>query len=242
VARLLVSVRSADEARIALRGGAAVIDVKEPDRGPLGRADFAVWTEVRRAVPAGIPVSLAMGELYEWLEGAGPVSDNGPVQPELEYDPSLYRGFAFRKMGLAGAGTRADWAAKWSRFRRRWGAGPSWVAVIYADWECARAPQPERVLDAALATDDCAGVMIDTWDKAQPCVIDPAWARWLGQARAAGRLTAVAGSIEAKTIERLAPIRPDIIAVRGSACVGGDRRAAVDAERVSRLVEAAARI
>ena len=34
--RLLVSVRSAEEAEIALAGGADVIDVKEPRRGALG--------------------------------------------------------------------------------------------------------------------------------------------------------------------------------------------------------------
>ena len=39
--RLLVSVRSAAEAEAALAGGAAVIDVKEPTRGALGRADDA---------------------------------------------------------------------------------------------------------------------------------------------------------------------------------------------------------
>ncbi|MBY0228781.1 MAG: (5-formylfuran-3-yl)methyl phosphate synthase, partial [Gemmataceae bacterium] len=34
---LIVSVRSADEARIALENGADLIDVKEPSRGALGR-------------------------------------------------------------------------------------------------------------------------------------------------------------------------------------------------------------
>ena len=36
--QLLVSVRSAEEARAALEGGAALIDVKEPSRGSLGSA------------------------------------------------------------------------------------------------------------------------------------------------------------------------------------------------------------
>ena len=37
--RLLVSVRNASEARAAINGGADVIDIKEPDHGPLGMAD-----------------------------------------------------------------------------------------------------------------------------------------------------------------------------------------------------------
>ena len=35
---LLVSVRNVEEALAALEGGASLIDVKEPSRGPLGRA------------------------------------------------------------------------------------------------------------------------------------------------------------------------------------------------------------
>ena len=48
MAGLLVSVRSAEEARAALAGGATVIDIKEPDRGPLGRAEPEVWQQVAR--------------------------------------------------------------------------------------------------------------------------------------------------------------------------------------------------
>ena len=95
MASLLVSVRSASEALAALEGGAAVIDVKEPDRGPLGRADASVWSEVRAAVPYGTPVSVALGELTEWVDGR-PQAERGRL-----------RGFAFRKVGLAGAGPHA---------------------------------------------------------------------------------------------------------------------------------------
>ncbi|GIS63269.1 MAG: hypothetical protein CM1200mP2_54940 [Planctomycetaceae bacterium] len=35
---LLVSVRSGQEARAAIEGGCAVLDVKEPAHGPLGMA------------------------------------------------------------------------------------------------------------------------------------------------------------------------------------------------------------
>ena len=63
--RLLVSVRSAAEAEAALAGGAAVIDVKEPARGALGRADDAVIADVVRAVAGRAPVSAALGELRD---------------------------------------------------------------------------------------------------------------------------------------------------------------------------------
>ncbi|MCA1686503.1 MAG: (5-formylfuran-3-yl)methyl phosphate synthase [Planctomycetia bacterium] len=226
MASLLVSVRSAGEARAALVGGARFIDVKEPARGPLGMADYEVWAAVRAAVPPGTPVSVALGELAEW-GGDGP-------------DPARFLGFSFRKLGLAGSGP--DWADRWWRLRRRWGGGPSWVAVAYADWERADAPPPGDVLDVAVASDDCAGVLIDTWDKSRPSPVDLTWAPWFDRARQCGRLTALAGGLDAPAIGRLAPLRPDVVAVRGAACSGGDRGAEVDPARVAALARVASAV
>src|SRR5947209_3237758 len=129
MADLLVSVRSAGEARAALAGGATVIDVKEPDRGPLGRADVAVWRDVREAVPPEVPVSVALGELRDWRGIEGPGRE-------------AFAGLTYRKLGLAGSGP--GWAEEWSRLRDAWGAGPPWIAVAYADWIEADAPHPEQ--------------------------------------------------------------------------------------------------
>ncbi len=225
MAKLLVSVRSVDEARAALEGGAAVIDVKEPGRGPLGRADVDVWQSVRQAVAEAAPVSVALGELREWT-GAGVVLER-----------SVFSGLAFRKLGLSEAGP--DWRECWSALRRAWGPGPSWVAVVYADWPEARAPHPDAVLDAALAVDDCTGVLIDTWDKSRPSPVDRSWASWLARARGGGRFIALAGGLGEADILRLAPLAPDLFAVRGAACRRGDRRAPIDRDRVARLVRAA---
>jgi len=227
VAQLLVSVRSVDEALAALAGGAAVIDVKEPDRGPLGCADFEVCRAVRRAVPPGIPVSVALGELRDW---------QAPGSSCLTPPSNLFAGITFRKLGLAGAGP--DWAEAWAVLRRAWGPGPSWVAVAYADWERADAPHPDAVLDAALATTDCAGVLVDTWDKTRPNPIDASWGPWVARARRGGRRVALAGGLNAADIARLAPLRPDLFAVRGAACRYGDRLAAVEPDRVALLVRA----
>jgi uncharacterized protein (UPF0264 family) len=227
VAGLLVSVRSADEARAALLGGATVIDIKEPGRGPLGRADFATWAMIRSAVAGRVPVSVALGELPEW---------DGSEAP----GPGRFAGISYRKLGLSGAG--ADWSRAWGDLRRAWGPGPPWVAVAYADWDRAGSPPPDDVLAVALEADDCVGVLVDTWDKERPSPIDGSWERWFARARGGGRLTALAGGLGETAIERLAPLRPDLFAVRGAACEGGDRRAAIDAVRVAALVEAIQRL
>jgi uncharacterized protein (UPF0264 family) len=231
VSSLLVSVRSADEALSALKGGAAVIDVKDPDRGPLGLASPEVWDEVRMAVPAGTPMSVALGELREWI------GEGNATGPPPDRAPNQFRRFAFRKMGLSGVGD--DWDEDWSKARRMLGHGPGWVAVIYADWERARAPRPDRVLDVAFASDDCGGVLIDTYDKSIKSPVDLTWKRWIDRARQSGLLVALGGGIDLEAIERLAPLKPDLFAVRGAACRGGDRRNPVDPALVAELAKAA---
>src|SRR6516162_9005987 len=89
--RLLVSVRNATEAEAALAGGAHLIDVKEPARGPLGRADEATIAAVVRRVAGRRPVSAAMGEL---------APNAGPGAPP---------GLAYVKWGLAGRACNAGW-------------------------------------------------------------------------------------------------------------------------------------
>jgi len=66
--KLLVSVRDAAEARAALVGGADLIDVKEPSRGSLGRAEADTIAAVAHAVGGRTPVSAALGELRDWAD------------------------------------------------------------------------------------------------------------------------------------------------------------------------------
>ena len=220
-----------------MAGGASIIDVKEPSRGALGRADCSVWREVRRAVPGPIPVSVALGELNEWL-----------APDRAEIPPDAWPGIAFGKLGLANAGP--DWCKHWrdlrdeltplavgrpGRFRER----PSWVAVVYLDWEAARAPEPDSVIQAAGDCDECSGILFDTWDKSHRVRIDRSWERRFDRVRDLGRFLALAGSLDIEAIRRLRDRKPDVFAVRGAACRGGDRRAAVDRDQVARLVEAA---
>ncbi len=235
MAQLLVSVRSAIEATEAVAGGASIIDVKEPARGPLGRAACSVWREVRRAVPASIPVSVALGELNEWLE-----------PDRIEVSSDAWTGIDFRKLGLANA--CPDWRIHWRDLRAdladlavpRTGSPlgrPSWVAVVYLDWETAQAPDPHSVIRAAGEFEECSGILFDTWDKSRRTRIDRSWERWFDQVRNLGRFLSLAGSLDVEAIRRLGALKPDIFAVRGAACRGGDRNATIDREQVARLVE-----
>ena len=75
---LLVSVRSVEEARAAVEGGCAVLDVKEPSRGPLGMADPQVIRDtVECGRAAGVTTSMALGEVVEWTDESAAAFD-GP--------------------------------------------------------------------------------------------------------------------------------------------------------------------
>ncbi len=219
---LLVSVRSAAEALCAVEGGASVVDVKEPDRGALGMADPEVWREVRQIVPRHLPVTVALGDLEDWRDRAGP-------------EPSRFEGLAFRKMGFAHAG--ADWADRWTALRTAWGDGPAWVAVVYADFARAGAPSPGEVI-AEAARARCAGVLIDTYGKEPGVAIDRGWAEVVAEIRLRVGLVVIAGGLDEAAIRDLRDLDPDHFAVRGAACERGDRRLGIDPGRVGALVRA----
>ncbi|WP_165231440.1 (5-formylfuran-3-yl)methyl phosphate synthase [Aquisphaera insulae] len=223
MAQLLVSVRSAAEAALAHRAGASIIDVKEPDAGPLGMSSWRDWIAVRQGLGGSVPVSVALGELSDWI---------GPSPPAVP--PHAWPGLAFRKVGLAGSSPR--WRAEWAEVREQLGdAGPAWIAVAYADWKSAGAPSPDEVLEAATESDAISGLLLDTWSKACPLRIDPELVAWSRRVRATGKRLAVAGGLDAAAIPGVACLRPDIVAVRGAACGGGDRRSFVEPERVAKL-------
>ena len=133
MAKLLVSVRSAIEASTAVAAGAAIIDIKEPLRGSLGRAPCSAWTAVRAAVSRSIPISVALGELSDWFQGDA-----------VDVPPASWAGVSYCKLGLAAA--HPGWVSQWRAVRRRLRGEtadlPAWVAVIYIDWQRAGAPPP----------------------------------------------------------------------------------------------------
>ena len=220
--QLLVSVRSATEAATALRGGAALIDVKEPSHGSLGRASDSVLAEVVRVVAGRRPVSAALGELMAGLDV--------PDQPSL----------AYVKWGLADC--REDWqhllCGAMRRLRERLSNCRA-VAVAYADWQPARAPRPEEI--CSFAIDNAVGVfLIDTWQKDGSTLFDwlplDAIEQLAERCRAAGTPIALAGSLGVTEIDTLLPLRPEWFAVRGAVCQGHRRGAAIDEDKVRQLV------
>lgn len=229
--RLLVSVRSAAEAVVAASNGADIVDAKEPNAGPLGAVSAEVLREIELALPAHVPLGVALGD----------VSTPGQLAEVLDRLALPSRaGGVFLKCGFAGVG-RSEQVTEILRLamQRARALGPS-VAVIaaaYADGDRAGALSPQTILDAAIDA-GVRGALIDTWAKdgrglLRQISLD-ALAAWVARARAAGLLAALAGSLDADDIAILRSVEPDVVGVRGAVCRGG-RAGALDADRLRLL-------
>ncbi|HTU19255.1 MAG TPA: (5-formylfuran-3-yl)methyl phosphate synthase [Gemmataceae bacterium] len=225
--QLLVSVRNAAEAEAAMAGGADLIDVKEPERGPLGAADCGIVTEVIAQVAGRRPVSAALGELLDsfWKKPA--------VVPQL----------AYTKWGLAGFQRHLPLFWQWElthAVQQLAEINPACkaVAVAYADWEPAQAPTPDEVLTLALQL-RLGAFLIDTWHKDGSTLLDwlpiSAIARLRKRCLTENLPMALAGSLGPAEIQTLLPLRPDWFAVRGAVCQGRRRGAAIDEGKVRQL-------
>jgi len=228
--RLLVSVRAGDEVAAALAGGADIIDAKEPARGSLGPVSPEVLQAIAARMPAAVPLSVALGDFTE--PDAVRLAVAGVKVPGRRAPTYVKLGFAGERSEAAVtslvAAAVADAAATPLR--------PIVVPVAYADHENAGSPAPEDLLRAAMAAGSRA-FLIDTCLKDGRALLE--WIalerlrRLSADARSAGMLLAIAGSLDLAALDHLAGIA-DVIGVRGAACRGG-REGSVEAALVRRV-------
>ena len=220
--RLLVSVRSAAEAEIALSGGADVIDIKEPGRGALGPADPDTWQEVRQIVGRRAIVSAALGEL---------------LADDIQQLAARAAGLRFAKIGLAGCGSHRGWLSRWFSVVSKLPPGVQPVPVAYADWPAAGAPSPSVALSLAMQS-RARLLLIDTYDKTRGGLLGHLSFESLREladfAHSSRVQLALAGSLNAASIAKLLPLAPAYIGVRGAACRGG-REGTIDTAIVKSL-------
>jgi dihydroneopterin aldolase len=213
--RLLASVRSAEEARVVLRGGADIIDLKEPALGALGRLADATIRAAVAAVAGRRPVSATIGDL--------PL-DPAAVGRAVAQMAAL--GVDIVKIGFFPGDAAATLAALAPLAR----SGVRMAAVLFAD----RRPDLRLVDDCAAA--GFHGVMLDTADKrAGPLTrhLDlAALDAFVRRARRHAMLAGLAGSLGAADVPLLLPLAPDYLGFR-SALAAGSRDGPLDPAAVA---------
>ena len=227
--KLLVSVRDVSEARDALDGGADLIDIKEPTRGSLGAADPATWRTIAKEICGRRPLSVALGE----FNALG--SQQLPVIP-AEID--------FAKMGLAGCGIVENWHESWVKRLSELARTVERVAVAYADWRLAEAPDPLEIVENS-AKADCRVLLIDTFLKSNGNIASVLGESRLDEivtaARRRGLMIVLGGSITLDILPFVVAARPDYIAVRGAVC-DGSRTGRLDRALVQRFADELSRV
>ena len=221
--RLLISVRSAEEATVALAGGADLIDVKEPSNGPLGVAHHEVLAAVLAVVNGAVPVSAALGE---WTPNA-----------LNEAHWHLQLPVQFLKWGLAGYGNSPGWGEDLLETRRQIRTGTEVVLVAYADWEKAKSPAPAEIVKFARRFRYKA-VLFDTYNKDGSTLLDSLpfaeLTELMASLKKSGIPTALGGSLKLEHLKQLKPLAPDWFAVRGAVCAGGTREGMLDPVRIQK--------
>jgi uncharacterized protein (UPF0264 family) len=225
--KLLVSVVSAAEARLALAGGADIIDVKDPSEGALGAPAPGVLTEVVGVVGSAAPVSVALGDMPDL-----------PHTAALAARGAALSGAGYVKVGLRGVNNLERAVAVMRAVAAAVSPQTHVIAAAYADADALDPPAlspawlPELVQRTGIA-----GALVDT------CVKDGRGVYgWLSESeltdliartRAAGASFAVAGQL---TREQLCRVPADIVGVRSAVCRDGDRRGELDAGLVAAAI------
>jgi uncharacterized protein (UPF0264 family) len=216
---LLASVVSLEEARLALLGGADLIDLKNPAQGALG----ALPAEQVRAIVDELrgqrPLSATVGDL--------PMRP-GPVREAVAAMAAT--GVDYVKIGFFPGG---DWRGALSALADVVRAGARLVAVLFAD-DAFKLDWIDAVAEAGFA-----GVMLDTRDKTAGslCAFRAAedLRAFVATARANGLLCGLAGSLREADIASLLALQPDYLGFRGALCRRESRTAALDADALARV-------
>ncbi|HKW55557.1 MAG TPA: (5-formylfuran-3-yl)methyl phosphate synthase [Stellaceae bacterium] len=215
--RLLASVRTPDEARHAIAGGADIVDLKEPAEGALGRLSDATIAAIRHALAGHRPTSATIGDLTL-----------APAPVLAAVRAMAATGVDIVKLGMFDGDAAATVAALRAAARD----GIRLVAVLFAD----------RAFDFSLLA-RCAdagfyGVMLDTADKAAGPLTrhlaEGELAQFIAEGRRHRLLVGLAGSLSARDVPRLLPLRPDYLGFRSALTTGG-RDAPLDSDAVARL-------
>jgi len=216
--KMLASVNGIEEAEIAMKGEADIIDLKDPKAGALGAVATEIVRQTVNAVAGRRAVSAVCGDL--------------PMEPEAiraKVEEIAATGVDYVKIGFFPSKNAAACAEALAPLAGR----TRLIAVLFADLE------PDLELLPVLAKHGFHGAMVDTANKAAGRLFDhmpPEQALdFLSRCKALGLAVGFAGSLEAPDIPRLLPFAPSFLGFRGALCGDGLRTHAIDPAAISHI-------
>ncbi|AKG91920.1 Uncharacterized protein conserved in archaea [Geoglobus ahangari] len=229
--KVLVSPMSIEEAVESLKGGADIIDVKNPAEGSLGANFPWVIRQVKELVEKeGKLLSATVGDL-----------DFKPGTASLAALGAAYAGADYIKVGLYGVKTAEqvyEMMSKVVRAVKDFNPSAMVVAAAYADHSRVGAVSPLEIAEPAYRA-GCDGIMVDTAIKDGKNLFEfmdaEALERFISSAHERGMFCALAGSLSWNHMDILKSLEPDIIGVRTMVCENG-RNSMIRSELVAKLM------
>jgi (5-formylfuran-3-yl)methyl phosphate synthase len=216
--KLLISPMNEKEALQAIAGGADIIDVKNPQEGPLGANFPWVIKRIREITPKGIQVSCTIGEVPD-LPGSMSLAALGAASLGVDYI----------KVGLYGFQTEQEAIILLdcvNKAAKECNPQIKVVAAGYADAQRIGALDPLQIPEVAFkAQVDIA--MLDTAIKDGKTLFSflslEQIKKFVDYSHYLHLEVALAGSLRKEDLIKIAALGADIAGVRGAACTKGDR-------------------
>jgi (5-formylfuran-3-yl)methyl phosphate synthase len=233
--KLLVSVVNKTEAHASIKGGADIIDVKNPKEGSLGANFPHVIQAVKQVIPKNLELSATIGDL-----------PNLPGTASLAALGAAVSGADYVKAGLFGVKNTEEATILMTEVVKAvkdYNSSLKIIASGYADFESVGCVSPLDLPEVADSS-GADGVLIDVKIKDGKSNLftflkDIQLAEFVTKAHEQNLLAALAGSLTPNDIPRVHLLGADIIGVRGAVCAKKDRvYGKLEQEKVAEFVEA----
>ncbi|MBC7086440.1 MAG: (5-formylfuran-3-yl)methyl phosphate synthase [Methanomethylovorans sp.] len=227
--KLLVSPINEEEAIVACKGGADIIDVKNPKEGSLGANFPWVIRSVKEAIGAKKPISATIGD-FNYKPGTASLAALGAAVAGAQYV----------KVGLFDVQTgeqALEMITNINRSVKDYDPSIKVVVAGYSDYKRINSISP-FLLPEIGSKAGVDVVMVDTGIKDGRSTFEfmseEELIRFTHSIRELGLESALAGSLKFEDLPVLKRIQPDIIGVRGMVC-GGNRNSCIQQELVEKL-------
>lgn len=214
--KLLVSPINKREALEAVKGGADIIDIKNPLEGSLGANYPWVIREIKNTLPRRTEISATLGDL-DFKPGTASLAALGLSSLGVNYVKAGLYGVRSEKEALE-MGVKITRALMRSESRL--------VLAGYAEYKALGSVSPFTLPSVARRC-KAAGVMIDTAKKNGKSLLEHLSLEdlrdFVEEAHRNRVFAALAGSLRLEDIELIQKTGCDIVGVRGAVCTGGDR-------------------
>lgn len=217
--KVLISVISVEEAKVALKTKPEIIDIKNPDEGSLGAQFPWIIKDIAEELKgSAVSCSATLGDL-DYKPGTAALAAFGAASCGVNYI----------KAGLFGTKNYNEALHLMTGIVtsvKMVNTDTLVVAAGYADYERFGGISPE-ILTKAAKNSGADVVMIDTAIKDGKNLFDSMNSDelkyFINLAHDSGLQVALAGSIRTTHLELLSKLNPDIIGVRGAICENEDR-------------------